>query len=70
MIEARMFSGVDISINRGEGSPEERDFTVATVKLYPDSKTVKVPRLSSHKELMEAIEKAVLELYPRRNDQF
>jgi hypothetical protein len=68
MSEARVFTNVEISIHRGEG--EDHNFTVATVKLYPYSKTVKVPRLSSHKELMSAIENAVFELYPHRNDQF
>ena len=70
MAEARMFTGVEVSIKRGEGVPEDRDFTVATVKLYPYSKTVKVPRLAPHAELIKAIEEAVFELYPRRNDQF
>ncbi len=68
MAEARVFTNVEVSIHRGEG--EDHDFTVATVKLYPYSKTVKVSRFAPHSELLKAIEQAVFELYPRRNDQF
>ncbi len=69
MAEARMFTGVEISIKRGEDK-EESDYTIATVKLYPYVEKVKVKRTASHEELLKKIEEAVFKLYPRRNDQF
>lgn len=70
MAEARIYSGVEISIKRGEGAPEERTFTVATVKLYPHVMTVKVPRTAHHSELLKKIEEAVSSFYANRNVQF